>query len=1403
MEHRFRSITSLALCFIFVFNLLSCLATPAAAADPTGTEETAAAIAPALTAEAASAEEYFAGTLSCQTDRLTITVECSAADQIPASAQLTATAVSQEHEQYTACSQAAESHLKTQGYAGVNFQEFWQLSLLVDGEATPLPEGLSVTVSYTDYTNAIQKGSTETLHLLALSGETVQLRDYSVVTSEPSGSGMLIRSVRFTSGGDTYGLVKTARTIQTLSATAGECTVQASFDSGAGLEGASFSTRQIDPAGGDYDNYFDAAQEYLGDGAGLSAVYAVFYDLSFLLEGQQIEPAAAVELSLSFDSGILMGPSQSLRLIHFRDDGSWESVPVTIRQQTAAENQGEYLIDCLGFTLDSFSVIGIIVFDKGSVRVKNVTGSVLTGAATAKVSKSWRDENGDAESASVHANDSVTVELCKVTETDGETRYETVQSAVLNAANDWNYTFTGLDPGSSYSIRESKVTSGDADMTASYQSAIDSKLVITESWAKTDTLTDGSYYALQKNGTYCFLRRSAAINTNALRYYQLYPSSISLINSTYTESIWQAIDNGDGTWSFLNAYSVLPSLPRCYLTLVQDGDDYYWRVTKEQEEGSRITVKDGLLSATAGGVTRYLQFPASASGTESHGVESGSATKVNLYCLDQTIEYSQHTLTNTKNYTPESHEFSVNASLGKRIDYLGDGADNPDTDADSSPDKTTQDLYRLYLDYTPENDATGLDLLLVLDVSSSMRDSYITLSDGTQVRRLDGLMSALNSFIPDFLTDNPRNRMCIVLFNYYSMVLVDWSSDPDAALAALDDERIFKGSGTNYEAALMRAHEAFSELGYSTNAKAMLFFSDGEPYSYISGNDSVENGNVTVALGDGVYLHSSYGVYGKVAAGLTMVSDSSAALALEQSQYAATSFQRHNQDVTIGTIAYNTKLTDVLKQLATSEKYATRIAEGSPSELLEAMNLFTEFAPSDVSVTDELSDNVELYTSDPDFKVVMTDPEGVSTVLYENGSLTTPGRTVLDNTDPISVSGREVKLKFNASYDPEDGCTYTMSFNVRSSQTAFDRYADAGGAYPDTGSASTDYSGNTTSSAQPGLYSNGDGTRATWHFNGAENNKYYSAFLPVIQVRDGTITIRKVDSLTNEPLAGAQFALYRAADSGDSSADTVTLDGLSGSYVLAASGTTGSDGTLTLEHLRLAVFDAGYSYYLVETGAPPGHSGIPQIIPLTLYQDRVTLDGSAALTTVLETGIGVQVGNEPAITFTFTKTREDSATPLSGAEFALYRLVCTDDSHDHSAVLDPDDPGGCWVLYYQKTSGADGKLSFDLPISSTCRLVETRAPEGYVLPAGQWTITVSATGGLGITAVASASGTLPPAFYANGDGTYRVMNVTPRQIPTTGGPGPGLYRIVGITLTAAGIALGTWNAKRKKKFFEV
>ncbi len=167
------------------------------------------------------------------------------------------------------------------------------------------------------------------------------------------------------------------------------------------------------------------------------------------------------------------------------------------------------------------------------------------------------------------------------------------------------------------------------------------------------------------------------------------------------------------------------------------------------------------------------------------------------------------------------------------------------------------------------------------------------------------------------------------------------------------------------------------------------------------------------------------------------------------------------------------------------------------------------------------------------------------------------------------------------------------------------------------------------------------------------------------------------------------------------------------------------------------------------------------------------------------------------VPFAFRKIGEDGQ-PLAGAVFRLY--TCKEE-HEHSQEAGTE--SSCWEEVHglsPKTSGADGIVDFGILPNGTYQLKETEAPEGYVLPAGQWRFTVNSEAEPGEHIIFTPTGgAQPPAFQkAEEDAVYQyqVMNRKARQMPFTGGTGMLDYAAGGGALLALAELV---NRRRKKK----
>ena len=201
----------------------------------------------------------------------------------------------------------------------------------------------------------------------------------------------------------------------------------------------------------------------------------------------------------------------------------------------------------------------------------------------------------------------------------------------------------------------------------------------------------------------------------------------------------------------------------------------------------------------------------------------------------------------------------------------------------------------------------------------------------------------------------------------------------------------------------------------------------------------------------------------------------------------------------------------------------------------------------------------------------------------------------------------------------------------------------------------------------------------------------------------------------------------------------------------------------------------------------------------------------------------------PSVETLFTKVgANDLDLGLTGAEFALYRwdgaLVPTTAELNHmvdqSLLIDNTLAGGDWIRV--KHDGEDATALTDLftPASTPLgevdlgdlpagiyTLIETKAPSGYVLPMGQWILTIDPSKGdtgasdWKIDFVGKSSSIAPPAAIRDesipGAPTYKIINAEPFLIGLSGLEGTTGMLLTGFIIMA--IATNTYLVRRYKQ----
>ena len=483
-------------------------------------------------------------------------------------------------------------------------------------------------------------------------------------------------------------------------------------------------------------------------------------------------------------------------------------------------------------------------------------------------------------------------------------------------------------------------------------------------------------------------------------------------------------------------------------------------------------------------------------------------------------------ITNVPNYggsqVTGSDQMKKGFPISKTIDYLGDGIVNIESgyDDESDPD-VLANTYRLNLSAGPiagEVAQSPVNVLFVLDTSGSMDDEPNT-------NALSNAITAINDVSSGVLDINNDNKIAVVEFNSIAKTSIGWSS----ASTPYETHKPSANGGTNYQAALVQADQLLKNLDETRKnyPTFMIFLSDGKPTMTNSGGNGQE-GSLT-------------GIHDTV------------------TRNAIASFKTKYPSVIISTISYNYRDNDYLRMLATGNRYYDSVSGQIVADMKELI-----VGPEIKSgmIVDTLSDNVDFDLenlsavvkarkkgSDPVEEYILLEQKtnqsrpDFKKNLMSGGKELTP-EDVFDNiTKPLVLSGKRIELKFKEDWVMDPAYEYTLSFNVKLTNQAYQTYAEQG--YPHVGDNNTDYlyldTKNDTSSNKPGLYSNVAETNLA---NVSDGNPAVSSFVftyvnshqekepgvkrpydkPVVQVNQ-RIALRKFSGESN--LAGAEFTLWK------------------------------------------------------------------------------------------------------------------------------------------------------------------------------------------------------------------------------------------------------------------------------------
>lgn len=449
-------------------------------------------------------------------------------------------------------------------------------------------------------------------------------------------------------------------------------------------------------------------------------------------------------------------------------------------------------------------------------------------------------------------------------------------------------------------------------------------------------------------------------------------------------------------------------------------------------------------------------------------------------------------------------------------------------------------------------------------------------------------------------------------------------------------------------------------------------------------------------------------------------------------------------------------------------KYYSADDVSNLSEIFKAIiqDITHQMTFQDLVITDELSEYADFVSSDPS-QVRVTN---------NKGELLSPGEYT------VVVSGKKIEIRFPNKL--EAGETYTVSFDIKPTQKAYDDRADnlnnpnftGSEGYPVTGDNGTDAEGNQTSSGKPGFYSN-DRATLTYHVvtttDGedvvGEEATARDYAKPVIQVELSQIPVEKTWSDGEEKHAEDTISVSLYRDNDSETYRTLTLN--------AENEWAGSFSNLP----------SGHTYSIQEQM----NDDLSNRYTSTIETDKVSLrlgdtnTGSEAQRFTITNTLKVA-------SFTIQKVNENTKKLLADARFELREAVVDGDTwsdQEHGKTYYPNNDENF-------LTGSDGKATFnDIPFGNYL-LYETKAPAGYKLPKDPVRVTVEA----GMVTLTIDGQTIPiptPSGEGETSADVTIPNKENDKLPVAGGAGTLWFTGGGLALAGAA-ALLYFKQRRKK-----
>ena len=444
------------------------------------------------------------------------------------------------------------------------------------------------------------------------------------------------------------------------------------------------------------------------------------------------------------------------------------------------------------------------------------------------------------------------------------------------------------------------------------------------------------------------------------------------------------------------------------------------------------------------------------------------------------------------------------------------------------------DIYNLSLSVSgsvaSQTEKSLVDIVLILDESNSMVDGK------NDENRWTDTKNAANALINALDQNKELNvRYDIVGFEGRGNGRLSedastsgWQETAAAAKAAIPKSLTDRqgAGGTDYQAGIRQAINDLKNARVGAQT-VVVFLSDGAPtfrltardqyegilfpynYRYGNGNDDNNGYNIEEAVKEIANMHVSQ----FYAIGL------------------GASFNKSNLTKLNNAVNAAVKADDV---------YTTQNSSGLEAIFKAIAGRVNNIACKGVKITDNINTQyaqVVTQTNGNPTKLTITVKKADGTVVKSGENSITLGATELNKESSVlnaTYQKNQLVLNFPDNYQLEDGWTYTITTQVKPTQAAYEYYSDNNGSYPNSGDANTG-----THSGEPSFWSN---TSAVLDYTVSGIEKHATYDKPVIQVKAGTLKIRKnISGLTSEQIDDMKGDMTFTINKNDDAYKTIHL----------------------------------------------------------------------------------------------------------------------------------------------------------------------------------------------------------------------------------------------------------------------